>query len=510
MKIISKLSQFFIVCFLSLSCFTAWCSAYSLETLIQQQLSPLGSFKCDYSVVVLSAKTGKLIFQANADQAVAPASNQKLVTTISAIATLGPEFEFATILAGRGEDYIVIGGGDPGFGDPELMDPVTDTFDQWAITLRKSGVTKVSGNFIFDDSIFDRQLCHPNWPGNQLGNWYAAPVSGLNLNDNCLDLSVGFDDERRAQLIIAPAVEDMEVEPIWLRAKSAQTLISPAWESLHKLKVRVTLGSRSAGPVCFTVQDPTLFFANVLRNRFNAYGISIDGTVEFRKVRKANGDLPDELTVVGQYRTPIFCAALRANRDSQNFFAECLIKRMGFDFSRKTSELPVGSWANGEQAVKSFLETELKISVKDLRIDDGSGLSRYNRVSAGTIAKLLYFAQQQSWNRSFMDTLAVAGQSGTLRKRLRGTPAAGRVYAKTGYIAGVSALSGYVVNNQKEPEYIFSMLYNFSPTGKLWQVKSISDRICVELAKAVKDQPGATPCLPEPEPETDDIQEDFE
>ena len=156
---------------------------------------------------------------------------------------------------------------------------------------------------------------------------------------------------------------------------------------------------------------------------------------------------------------------------------------MDFDFSRKTSELPVGSWANGEQAVKSFLETELKISVKDLRIDDGSGLSRYNRVSAGTIAKLLYFAQQQSWNRSFMDTLAVAGQSGTLRKRLRGTPAAGRVYAKTGYIAGVSALSGYVVNNQKEPEYIFSMLYNFSPTGKLWQVKSISDRICVELAR---------------------------
>ena len=200
----------------------------------------------------------------------------------------------------------------------------------WAINSEKVGVTKVWVTLFVTDSIFYRHVCHPKLAEQSVGNWYAAPVSGLNLNDNCLDLSVGFDDERRAQLIIAPAVEDMEVEPIWLRAKSAQTLISPAWESLHKLKVRVTLGSRSAGPVCFTVQDPTLFFANVLRNRFNAYGISIDGSVEFRKVRKANGDLPDELTVVGQYRTPIFCAALRANRTVRIFCAECLIKTNGF------------------------------------------------------------------------------------------------------------------------------------------------------------------------------------
>jgi D-alanyl-D-alanine carboxypeptidase/D-alanyl-D-alanine-endopeptidase (penicillin-binding protein 4) len=482
----------------------------ALVRVIEQQLAPLSGFKCNYSVAILSAKTGETIFQANGDQGVAPASNMKLLTTISSIATLGPDFQFTTTLARQGQDYIIIGDGDPGLGDPELVDPVTETFDQWAVALRKAGVTKICGKLIFDDSIFDRQLLHPNWPANQLGNWYAAPVSGLNLNDNCLDISVGFDNERKAQLIIVPAVADMKVEPVWLRSRSAMTQINAVWDAANELKVKISLGSRPAGPAYYTVKDPTLFFAGALRDRFSSYGITIAGPVEFRRVRLANGALPAGVQIVSQYKTPIWKAALRANRNSQNFFAECLFKRMGYGYSEKISAAPVGSWANGEAGMKAFLANQIKVSTANLNFDDGSGLSRNNRVSANTIAKLLYFVANQSWNQTFMDTLAVAGKSGTMSKRMRGTAGAGRVYAKTGYITGVSGLSGYVVNSQRQPEYIFSMLYNFSPTGKLWQVKSISDRICVELAETISAGEPATTTPCPPESDTDDVQEDTE
>jgi D-alanyl-D-alanine carboxypeptidase/D-alanyl-D-alanine-endopeptidase (penicillin-binding protein 4) len=510
MKIINNLTIRSGISLFLLSFAATWCSAQSLENVIDQQLAPLNGSKCAFSVAILSPKTGKSIYLCNPDQAVAPASNMKLLTTISAVATLGPDFQFTTILARQGNDYIIFGDGDPGLGDPDLVSPITETFDQWAVALRKAGITQITGKVIFDDSIFDRQLCHPNWPGNQLQNWYAAPVSGLNLNDNCLDLSVGFDDARKAQLIIVPAVESLKVEPVWLKSRSAQTTINASWESLDTLKVKISLGSRTAGPVYFTVQDPTLFFANSLRGRFSSYGIKITGPVEFRKMRKPNGALPDGLTIISSYKTPIWNTVLRANRDSQNFFAEALFKRMGYRYSEKNSAIPVGSWANGQLGLKAFLEKEVQVPTENLKIDDGSGLSRYNRISAYTIAKLLYYANQQSWKSSLLDTMAVSGQKGTLRKRMRGTPAAGKVYAKTGYIAGVSALSGYVVNSQKEPEFIFSMLYNFSPSGNLWQVKSISDRICIELAKAVVDQPGINPNPNSPEPDTDDVQEDTE
>jgi D-alanyl-D-alanine carboxypeptidase/D-alanyl-D-alanine-endopeptidase (penicillin-binding protein 4) len=116
-------------------------------------------------------------------------------------------------------------------------------------------------------------------------------------------------------------------------------------------------------------------------------------------------------------------------------------------------------------------------------------LSKNNRITANILAKLLYFAKQQPWGEEFRSSFAVAGNDGTLRKRMRGTPASGKVYAKTGFIAGTSALSGYVLDNQNKPRVIFSMIFNFSPAGKLWQVKGIEDKICVTIAKLLANRP---------------------
>ena len=255
--------------------FCAQASAEDLAGICNGYVAPLKNGQCSFSIKIISCDTGETVFEANPDLPVPPASNQKLMTTITALSALGPQFEFTTTLACKGDDYYIIGDGDPGFGDPDLMDPVTQAFDDWAIALRKKGITEIKGKLIFDDSVFDREYRHPNWSAKYLNQWYAAPVSGFCMNDNCLDLSIDFDSDRKAQLTIVPGMENLNVEPVWIPAKASQTVISPAWESDETLKVRITLGSRSAGPVNFTVKDPLNFFASVLQNRFRAYGIKV-------------------------------------------------------------------------------------------------------------------------------------------------------------------------------------------------------------------------------------------
>jgi len=287
----------------------------------------------------------------------------------------------------------------------------------------------------------------------------------------------------------------------------SRAIINPAGEASDRLKVRGTLGTQPAGPVFYTVRDPGRFFAAVLMDRFQAYGIKVRGAIEFRKVRNNDGSLPQDLVIVAQHKTPIFDAVTRSNKNSQNLFAECLFKRTGYQVALNSGQSRPGSWSTGELAAKAFLEQILKVPTTQLVIDDGSGLSRYNRQTSRTIAKLLTYVHERSWRDRFIQTLAVAGVKGTLSRRMRNTPAEGKIFAKTGYISNVSALSGYVLDGENQPRFIFSMLFNFHPTGKLWQVKAVEDKICMALAQSVEGRPTTNPT---PEPETNDTEEDIQ
>ncbi len=463
----------------------------TFQQFIDAELARLKNTKTNYGVLIMSADDGQLIYAANPDLPVAPASNEKVLTTITALATLGPDFQFTTTLAQSNGDLVVIGDGDPGFGDPDLSTthPITDTFDLWAKALTAAGITEIPGKIIFDDTIFDRQFTHPNWPANQANRWYTAPVAGLNLNDNCMDLSVTFGPDRKPQLVTSPATETFIIEPEWIPVKSSTTTIWPIWETPQKLKAKIRLGSRGTGPVNITVGDPTLFFAAVCRERLQAGGINIKGPIAFQPVRHSDGTLPENLKVISQYKTPILYNVSRANKTSQNFFAECIFKRIGYHYAKSHTSFGAGTWTTGQMATKQFLQDQLKVPIDSVFIDDGGGLSKNNRITVNIIAKLLYYAKQQPWGEAFRCSLAVAGKDGTLKKRMKRTPAVGRVYAKTGFITGASALSGYVVDNQNKPRVIFSMIFNNFPSGKLWQVKGIQDKICVTIARLLACRP---------------------
>ncbi len=482
----------YIIAFILATIFATKLSAknISIAKRISRHLQVTKSFKVDYGIMIVAIRNEKFVpvFVKNADMPLIPASNEKLITTIGAIQELGDTFSFNTVLGFMQNDLVVIGDGDPGFGDTQLTNkPTCEIFDKWAQELRNKGITYISGNLIFDASIFDNVFRHPDWPVNQFNKWYTAPVGGLNLNDNCIDLEVRIgqkkNNDENSRLIIKPFTDTIKIRTIWQRNHSLATIINTSWASENELILKITLGVKSAGPVSIPVQNPIVFFANICRERLESYGITITGKTLFKRVRLANGTIPKKFVELSRYTTPIFDNVKRANKKSQNLFAECLFKRTGFAYARKHGGFAVGSWTSGQYAYANFLKKELNISSEEFCIDDGGGLSRNNRISARAICKLLQFVLHQRWAKKFVDTLAIAGKDGTLRKRMRNSIATKKIRAKTGYISSVSALSGYLVDESENVKVIFSMLFNNFPRAKLWQIKQIQDRICMEISR---------------------------
>jgi D-alanyl-D-alanine carboxypeptidase/D-alanyl-D-alanine-endopeptidase (penicillin-binding protein 4) len=169
----------------------ATAAAQSVQSRIDAILdgSNLGRAKCGVSVIDLAS--GGLVAEHNASELMIPASNMKLVTTAAALSVLGKDFEFTTRLELHRQTLVVIGDGDPAFGDPALLAQmgmnVEDLLARWVAAAKRAGVTRVD-ELVIDDRAFDRQRVHPNWPQDQLHRWYCAEVSGLNFNNNCLDI----------------------------------------------------------------------------------------------------------------------------------------------------------------------------------------------------------------------------------------------------------------------------------------------------------------------------------
>src|SRR5258706_8658253 len=152
--------------------------------------------KADVGIEVVklgsSATNSTIIFKHDSEIPLIPASNLKLVTTSAALDALGADFRFRTLLVKHGEDVILIGDGDPTVGDGELLRKsgwhAATLFGNWAEALQKKGIKRV-GNVLVDDSVFDENGLHKNWPTDhdQLSRHYSAEVGGMNLGANCVD-----------------------------------------------------------------------------------------------------------------------------------------------------------------------------------------------------------------------------------------------------------------------------------------------------------------------------------
>ena len=428
--------------------------------------------KSRVAAVVLDPLDGRVLYaNAHATDAFIPASNLKLITTAVSLHLYGPEHSLATTLAIAGDDLLVIGQGDPAFGDPTLAardgGTAMSVLDQWADALRAAGVRRVPGDLVVVDPVFDEQLVHPTWSASNRLHWYGAPVAGVSFNDNCVDFTfVPTRPGRAAEIQTVPPAGGFSIQG-QVQSRGSKDKHNPVLgkrpepvEGISQFPVRGGVTQR-AGPYSKPVDDPRRFVGQALRAHLKSRGVTVAGQV--RLATRLTAEQQRGLRVIAEHRTPLTDVLRRVNANSQNMMAEALAKLNGLALARHRGDAdPRGSWAGGHEATIAFLRSR-GLDTLPVVSADGSGLSRENRLSADVLARLLgHMLAEHPHGAYYLDSLAVSGVRGSLGRRLRDLE--GRVYGKTGTINGVSTLSGYVFT-EHGPAAVFSILHNGSAGG---------------------------------------------
>lgn len=446
----------------------------------------LGKMRVGIRVESLGSQGG-LVYESNSREPLHPASCQKLVASSAALCMLPSDFKYRTAIGRLGRDLVIIGAGDPGFGDPRLAKraktTITGVFHDWAERLKAAGITRIDGDLIFDDFVFDQQHMHPKWPSMfNLQDWYTAPVGGLNFNDNCVDVVVrrGPANGAPAEVILVPPSTYCTVENKAVTGAKGEPAIRRSGDGPIKIVVTGQV-SRSASPdagVSLPISDPGMFFASAARTALAAKGIEITGATRRQRVREADGMTPAGLQILAIHEQTLPELLWRMNTTSLNMTAEAMLKTLGA-YSREGRIVQEGSLATGRAAVAKFLGS-LGMSENLYVMDDGSGLSRDNRNSAIVFTAILKHMDAHPQREVWWQSLAEAGdQAGSLKRRMKDL--GDKVFAKTGHISNVSTLSGYVLGPNSR-RYAFSVLCNDTSRAKGGGAHGLQDGLCRLLA----------------------------
>jgi D-alanyl-D-alanine carboxypeptidase/D-alanyl-D-alanine-endopeptidase (penicillin-binding protein 4) len=433
-----------------------------------------------YALRILKLPSREIVYEHRPQEGLVPASNVKLATAAAAIEILGPHFEFTTTFGVLGDDLAIVGSGDPTLGDSVLAERAgkepDQILDEWAAALKQRGLSSIPGDLIVDDSIFDRETVHPNWPKNQLLRWYAAPVAGLNYNNNCLDMWVT--PTKRGQLAafrVRPPSSFLTVENRCRTSTKGIKIILDRDASGRKVLLSGHCSKPMKEPQHIAVADPAMLFAYAVRDAMARASVEIAGKIRRGRIADGQGSSL-AMEIVATHRTPLRDVLWRVNTRSLNMAAECLLKTLG-------AQNGPGGWDSGCRVVGNFLE-RIGAPPASFAIDDGGGLSRRNICTVYVITEIMAYMFNSPNRDIFMESLAVSGETGTLRRRLKSPNLRGKILGKTGTLRGVSALSGYV---QRDGEWLcFSMIFN-DVVGKRYQrCRKLQIQICDVLANGSK------------------------
>lgn len=416
-----------------------------------------------WSVLVRSLAKNDEIYSLNAVKLMIPASNQKLLTSAAAAERLGWDHQYTTRVIATGPikggtlegDLIVIGDGDPSI-NPRHPDR-WGVFDKWAGALANRGVRIVTGQLIGDDNAFAEPGWGEGWAWDDIVFGYGSKVGALQYHENQIELLVGPGVEAGARAIISttPLGSGMVLDHgVTTAAAGAETKISQRripGSNLLSVTGQIALDAQPL-KMYAGVENPTLMYVNALREALGRHGIFIAGGVaDIDDLRAPPGGAGAEELIVD--RSPPLADLVDVTlKWSRNGYAETLLHSLS----------PPGEPATAAAGLKAMQETlgGWGVPPDSYVPHDGSGLSRYDYLTAASVVATLshLWADPKHADR-FRGTLPVAGVSGNIESRLKGTPAEARVWAKTGSMSNIRSMSGYVMTTGGEP-LVFSILVN--------------------------------------------------
>ena len=378
----------------------------------------------------------------NSDKLFIPASTMKLLTAVAASASLGDEFKYQTKVLAKtpiqdgkidGDVYIVFS------GDPTLSsEDIKSLFSQ----LQQQGLTLITGNIYLVGEEYELQHA-PGRVWDDLGICYSAPVSSFIINDNCFKaqfLPKLADDAGEVKIV---GSEPVAIESRAIFDKSLQQpicdLTLARLENNHFRLDGCYPGSKPL-KLNIAITDPARFAKDKLTQIVNKSKIALRGQVLLANQRPASS-----LLIAEHQSAPLTDLIATMLLKSDNLIADSLLKRLG----QQVYGAP-GTFSNGSAAMKLIL-IQQGVDLSGAHIVDGSGLSRYNLLSANQLAEVLALVRDNSAYRHIINSLPVAGESGTLkyRKGYLNVSLKGKVLAKTGSMLGVSNMAGFIKDGDK-------------------------------------------------------------
>lgn len=412
-----------------------------------------------------------------------PASNAKLLTSAAAVMSLPGRYAFVTEVSRSraGGPLYLWGTGDPVLRGKDL--------NRLARQLRSRGVRRVRG-IVVDDSYFGRRRLAPGFDRFIAGSYYRPTSSAVNVDGNAIVIRVSAPKRRRRPKVeVLPPSDYVKVnKKVRFARRDKRARRRP--RRCKRCKVRVKIRPRGSimwvtvsGLVARNgrphvrkraVYDPALNAGWALRRALIKAGVKVAGVVR-------RGRRPARSKVLVRKRRSLGTILAAVNRRSDNLAAENLVRAMGI--LERPGKKKSGTWERGLARMRTVFK---ELGIEEYWLGNGSGLHRNSWVTAQTMVALLQhvFATERL-RRTMVPTLAVAGKSGTLARRMKGTEAAGFVAAKTGTLGGALALSGYVDPAGPRP-LVFSILVNGRSDRK---VRDQIDRIATLLARYARGAP---------------------
>lgn len=442
----------------------------------------LGAARVGVSVVDLT--TGQALFGSRADLGLNLASNTKVLTSAAALARLGPDFRWRTALyadkwnpetAEIEGDLYIRGRGDPTLKSSELRTLIHD--------LHMAGVRTIRGGIVFDGSYFDGVTEPPYFddqPKERAG--FRAPYGAFNLDQNAVVVVIEPDpagvDFARVWLEpdVAPYVvlkyDEVMTVPTGRTRLHVETTIKKDKDKTVELEVTGQIRPESPEWIRRRIDDPVKFTGEILQRALAAEGIKLG------KKKLGKDTVPPRARELAVHDSaPLGEIVRQMNKISNNFYAEALLKTLGAEAIAGVGAPRPATWADGVAEVARYLTEVVGLDPGSFRAGNGSGLFGASQVSAAQLTKVLDAAWRDfRVGPDLAASLAIMGVDGTVRSRLRATPVRGRARVKTGTLASVSSLAGYVAVDSRRV-LAFAVIVNDIPDASRGWARALQNQI---------------------------------
>ena len=433
-------------------------------------------------IAVADLQSGETLVKSEPQQSLAPASILKVLTTATALEVFGPDFQFNTTFGYSGiirndtllGDLQIIGGGDPTLGSKYF--PENNYFlEDWIKTLKSKNIRVITGNLVLDGTIYESQMIPNTWIWEDIGNYYGAGASGICLHDNMYEIHLSSEPmaDRPTKIIkINPDIPDLdlrnEVLSSDINSDQAYVFGSPLETN------RIIRGTIPKGKPDFVVKasvpDPAALMAHEFRKRLAESNISLSGINKYEKATQTS--------ILSVNQSPKLREIIRVtNRESVNLFAEHFLKHLAFQ------KYGLGTTVDGCKFVTEFWKNK-GLDMDGFFMNDGSGLSRFNAITAEQMVSVLnYMKKTSAYSEDFYQSLPMAGD-GTLLKFSQQDFPNGCLRAKSGSMTRVRCYAGYLSTITGRQLSFAFMLNNFS-CSQTEAFRRI-EKALVELRKNVK------------------------